>query len=294
MNSKLSTRIHAWCLRPTDIWDCETTKLLVRQEWTVLRKQFSWIPDDYNTAGFVLNDPKFVPSKSIVSQWLNPNQIYLEAPCPGELNEYYAKNDLSLVDRDDLHSINAVQKLDDALRLLDSVPNLIQSVSQLIRVIGVVKATSLDEDVSYSHPEVPFSIFVSVCKDRSMQSSVRVAESILHEAMHLRLSLIQKVVALLNPVGQDWEQYLSPWRREGRPVNGVLHGIFVFRAILEFFRALVHSHIDNRVAEHSVGRMKEISSQLVQVREFYKSPGLNVTGAALARQLLTLQSDSIA
>lgn len=275
-------------MRPTDLWDCGTTRLLVRHEWNALHEKFSWNPNDYNTAGYILNTPNFIASKNPISNWTSENQIYLEAPCSNELKQFYIENDLSLVEEDDLLTIVAVEKLDDALNLLNSVPGLVDCVAQLVRVIGVLKSTIPEADVSYSHPEVPFSIFVSVCNERSTEASARVAESILHEAMHLRLSLIQKEVDLLNPGRQGQALYFAPWRQEERPANGVLHGTFVFRAILDFFRRLASENKDDKVVKYSERRIQEISSQLVQVRDFYKSPALNDTGAKLARQLVNI------
>lgn len=288
MNSALSARVQAWCLKPNDLWDCETTRLLVRHEWETLREQFSWHQDDYTTAGHVLNVPNFIASKIPISTWSNENQIYLEAPYSNKLHQFYAENDLSLVEEDDLLSIGAVEKLDDALNLLDSVPGLVDCVAQLVRVIGVLKSANSDVDVSYSHPKLPFSIFVSVCNERSTEASARVAESILHEAMHLRLSLIQKVVDLLNPGSQSQVQYFAPWRQEERLADGVLHGIFVFRAMLDFFRRLVSDNKNDKVVKFSEQRIQEISSQLEQVRDFYKSSALNATGTELARQLVNI------
>ena len=286
MNSAQCARVQAWCLKPTNLWDSETTTLVVQREWQTLCERFSWNQDDYCTAGHILNDSKLIASKRPISTWASDNQIYLEAPNSNELHQFYADNDLSLVKEDDLLSIGAVEKLDDALRLLDSISGLVDCVAQLVRAIGVLKSVNSEVDVSYSHPEVPFSIFVSVCNERSTVASARVAESILHEAMHLRLSLIQEAVDLLNPGSQCQAQYFSPWRQEERPANGVLHGIFVFKAILEFFRRLVSKNQDNKVVKHSEQRIQDITSQLVQVREFYKSHALSATGAALAQQLV--------
>ena len=286
MNSAISARVQAWCLKPSNLWDCEITNLLVRREWGAMRERFSWNPDDYNTAGYILNDPTFVASKTPISKWIDENRIYLEAPCQGELGLFYKENGLFPVENDELQLIAAVEKLDDALKLLDTVPGLVDCVAQLVRVISVLKLANPDADVSYSHPVVPFSIFVSVCNERSIEASARVAESILHEAMHLQLSLIQKVVSLIDLGTHDRAQYFSPWRQQERPANGVLHAIYVFRTVLEFFRRLASDHLDENVVKHSEHRVQEISCQLAQVQDFYRSPALNATGAELARQLV--------
>lgn len=288
MNSALNERIQNWCLNPTDLWDFETTKLLVMHEREVQRKKLSWGPNDYNTARYILNKPNFVASKKSISPWIKENQIYLEAPYLNELKKFYTENDLSLVDENDLYSIVALEKLDDALKFLDSVPDLVDSIALLVRMVEVLKSPNSEVDVSYSHPKVPFSIFVSVCNERSAEASARVAESILHEAMHLRLSLIQKEVELLNQGSQGQTKHFAPWRQEDRPAGGVLHGVFVFRAILDFFRGQVSENKNDKIIEYFKRRIEEISSQLIQVRDFYKSPALNTTGSELARQLVDI------
>ena len=288
MNSHLRTRVQNWCLAPTEFWDYETTRLLVQNEWAALHKRDNWNSDNYSTAGYYLNDPQFVSPKIPILEWANEKQIYLESPYPNELEGFFTENDLSPVNQEGIHSIGVVKKLDDAMILLNAVPNLAGYIAQLVRRIVVLKSANPEEDVSYSHPALPFSIFVSVCEERSIEASARVAESILHEAMHLRLSLIQKVVNILEPGRQEGESYFAPWRHVERPVNGVLHGIFVFRAILEFFRKLAFISKDKRVKEYSSRRIQQISFELEQVADFYKSPALSDTGFELARQLLNI------
>jgi len=288
MKSTLSSRVQAWCMNPVVLWDPETTNLLVSHEWKSLREQFCWKRDDYSTAGHILNSSEFIASKWPISTWAKNNPIYIEIPRLDDLHQFYAENDLSLVEENDLISTGAVEKLDDGLKLLNSIPDLVDCVSQLVRVIGVLKSVNSETDVSYSHPSLPFSIFVSVCNEQTPEASARVAESILHETMHLRHSLIQRNVDLLNPESHVQAQYFSPWRQEERPANGVLHGIFVFRAILEFFTRLLSISEHDKALKYSERRIHEIASQLALVRNFYKSPDLNATGAELARQLANM------
>jgi len=288
MNSAHSTRIHTWCQHPTSLWDVDTTKLLVEHEWRALKEQFSWTVDDYSTAGYILQSPNITTSKTPITAWSNNNQIYIEEPDNYALEKFYSENDLTLITENKLHSIHAVEKLNDALTLLSSTPGVIDCISQLVRVISIIEAPAPEIDVSYSHPKVPFSIFISVCDERNSVTSARVAESILHEAMHLRLSLIQKTVNLFNKGEEDSIQYFAPWRQEKRPAAGVLHGIFVFRAMLDFFQLQLTNSKNGQVIEHFKQRIEEITSQLVHVKNFHESPALNETGVKLARHLVNI------
>lgn len=288
MNSAHRARIHEWCQNPTSLWDVETTTLLVDHEWIALRKQLSWDLNDYNTAGYISQSPNITTSKTPIATCASNSQIYIESPEFDALQKFYSENDLRLITENKLHSINAVEKLDDALMLLKSAPGVIDCISQLVRAISILETPGPEIDVSYSHPKVPFSIFLSVCDDRSTVSSARVAESILHEAMHLRLSLIQKTVDLLNAGEKECIQYFAPWRQEERPAGGVLHGIFVFRAMLDFFQLQLSENRDSLIIEYYKQRIEEITSQLIQVKNFYRSPALNETGTKLARYLVNI------
>ena len=65
------------------------------------------------------------------------------------------------------------------------------------------------------------------------------AEQLVHEISHTRLFLVQMIDDLLveDFPNQSWTdaRFYSPWRREPRPLNGILHGVFVFDAIAQFW-----------------------------------------------------------
>jgi len=176
---------------------------------------------------------------------------------------------------------------DHGLEMLSEIdfpePALSVFISQIVRSIQLLKAWDPETDVSYSHPEVPFSIFISLCENNSINSGLRVAESILHESMHLYLTLIEGVVPLVN---NDLKSvYYSPWREEERPVRGVLHGIFVFKAVSDFYHLLFPKVNDEIAKKYLLRRQKQISDELLLVKNFYNSPGLTELGKQLAFKL---------
>lgn len=287
LTASIKINLKDWCHNPISLWDPKTTELIVYKEWKQLESQFLWEHDDYSSPGYILSQPKFNVQKSPLFPNDAEYQIYLEDPSQ-EISRFYSENELVFDKYNRNNNFNTKQKLIDALTLLNSIPELMKSIKLLVRVIGILKSEDSDCDVSYSHPELPFSIFVSLCSDRSPVSTARVAESILHEAMHLKLSLIQKSVELLTPEIQKAEVYFAPWRQENRPVNGVMHGIFVFRSILDFFRNQKETTKNEEMFMHSSKRIKEIEIELRKVNRFYDSPTLSDTGKELAQKLLSI------
>ncbi|MEQ4725418.1 HEXXH motif-containing putative peptide modification protein [Nonomuraea sp. B19D2] len=62
----------------------------------------------------------------------------------------------------------------------------------------------------------------------------RLAESLVHEHRHLVLSAIMDQVQLTRAPAA--RRYPSPWRREPRPIDGVLQGCFAHLAVAAFWR----------------------------------------------------------
>ena len=67
-----------------------------------------------------------------------------------------------------------------------------------------------------------------------------IAECIVHELMHQKLSNVERIKDLIEPKEPKKEgTYYSPWRDDPRPIRMVLHGLFVFTAIVEFWNNLI-------------------------------------------------------
>ena len=155
---------------------------------------------------------------------------------------------------DQVDSGSVVRRLSGALGRLTTVPSLAEAAGRVLRVVHVAVPESDDYDVSYSDPEVPFSLWVGVGEGRDPTSELRLAEGLLHEAMHLQLSLVEACVPLIEA---ESALLWSPWRDELRPAGGVLHGAYVFAAIRDLMMALrdgvsigfeERRHLEKRVA----------------------------------------------
>ena len=275
------------CLEQSSpLWNVEITKRLVEEKWKELKSQNSWNPNNYSTAGILLGDSSLATDRFAIPIDLDTEDNYIEMPSQEHLSSFYKENGLEFYTKEELAALDSISILNHAFTTISTVRPIFNCVTTLVRAIQILKPGDPDNDISYSHPDIPFSIFVSICDKQTEESSLRIAESIIHEAMHLQLTLIENHMAFVKPNCN--ENYYSPWRDEKRPARGVLHGLYVFRSILEFFRLLASRNINNQVAEYAEHRIREIASQFEQIQDFYKFPALNLNGSMLARNLVQI------
>jgi HEXXH motif-containing protein len=97
----------------------------------------------------------------------------------------------------------------------------------------VVPITELDDAdlVSVTTPAAFGAIATS-----SPPDPVVMAEVLIHEFQHLKLSAVMDMVPLLAPSGAQVLVY-APWRQDPRPAGGLLQGIYAHLAIVRFWDA---------------------------------------------------------
>jgi HEXXH motif-containing protein len=150
--------------------------------------------------------------------------------------------------------------------------------------------------VSYSSPRLPGVTFVNV---RS-SPMIRLAEDLLHEATHQRLHDIETRGPLLTPLaveGGDEPRYYSPWRREWRPLRGLLHAACTFTTGARFFeRSLAAASSDlghvcpsgSRtlwLARRLLEEMHDVTIALAALRSAAREGLLTPTGRRLASEV---------
>jgi hypothetical protein len=160
-----------------------------------------------------------------------------------------------------------------AAGVLDGVETLADTVGCLVRSIHLLQAPK-DHDVSHSSPQLPFSVFVSIPEPTERDASLRVAESLIHESMHLQLSLIDAIEPLVNRPDADG---YSPWKREFRPVEGLLHGLYVFAVIHQTLGFIAESQLASQ--RYCVKRRNEIQTEVGILPE--QPDGLSAAGNTL-------------
>jgi hypothetical protein len=82
---------------------------------------------------------------------------------------------------------------------------------------------------------------------------VPVIEMLIHENAHIKLRMIQELDSLLKDMHDVSSTFSVPWRKDKRPLPGILEGTYVFTHISEFLlRQLIHtfsSEIKNTLAK---------------------------------------------
>ena len=166
-------------------------------------------------------------------------------------------------------------------------PELSSSIEHLVRCIHLLKAPSHDVDCSFSTPDLPFSVFLSVPDQGSQARIERVVEALVHETMHLQLSLLERRIQFVES-NVPGAVAFSPWRNGERNVQGVLHALYVFVIVLRLWRLVVQkspSGLDRRFGE---ARVRAISDEVEIAQHLLAAPGITNEGRKLVRQLLAL------
>jgi HEXXH motif-containing protein len=165
--------------------------------------------------------------------------------------------------------------------LLHGVPPLERVVLKCVQDLLFLDAPDEWHDVSHSEPRWPNLIFVSL-PPLTPIGDVRLAEAIVHEAMHLNLSLIESNAQLIS----DNRQLYSPWRLEYRPARGVLHGIYVFASLMSFFELLqLHKGPLPEQRVHLARRCEDILEECSQVDRSELQRSLTGDGLLIAQRI---------
>ena len=153
-----------------------------------------------------------------------------------------------------------------------------------MRSLHVIDSDGDETDVSFSDPSMPFSVFVSVPRIRSETTGLRIAEAILHESMHIHLTLLAQVAPLVQPQGK---LYYSPWRNEQRDSEGIIQALYVFSAIRSYL-TVFPTWQSAEAGRHVESRIEQIDSQIEQARYFRGCDELTPDGEVLVARLLAI------
>lgn len=258
-------------------WLAGIEGLLVHYAETELLRPRGLILQNYGTARFFQQDPSAPREVMFCESRPNGPDFLVERLLPGSFAKY---EEIGLRQRrwgqpDDL---DISQTIVEGIGYFKSCPTLQRVVELLLRVVHVLDVGDESVDTSHSDPDVPLSAFVSVPPPNAPYRALRVCESILHECMHLQLSLVERHVEL---VTHNQPILRSSWRPELRPPSGLLHGIHVFQSILEFFRRLERVSTDQHDLEYVRRRQVEIEPELCAARRSLRASDLTPEGLML-------------
>ena len=256
-NERLQEAILATLGRPTAPWFPELTNLLVNSGWEALSSELGISSATYSTTGVMRRDPT-----------ATGNLLSVDLPIPGEshpslefiaddLQTHFKPKEFRFFDIHEVAENGTNQTLHTAFEWIATIPSLYSSVTQPVKSIHILESTAEGYDISFSDPSIVFSIFVSVPSENSSHAALRVAEAVIHESMHLQLSLLEKQLPLA--ISQT-ARHFSPWKKGQRSASGVLHALYVFTVIDAWLRQLPAS-----VNTYSTSRRSEIAGQVAEI-----------------------------
>jgi HEXXH motif-containing protein len=168
---------------------------------------------------------------------------------------------------------------------IDEVLTLAEIVRARVRHVYVLKAPP-GYDISHSEPYWTDRIFISIPERSDRVGALRLAENVIHEAMHLHLTSSEHNRPLVRDlIGRIH----SPWRQTPRPYGGVLHGLFVFACLREYF-ARLPADGEPAGVRHIRRRLQEIDAEIAHIDIDRLAVGLTDAGQALAVHLLARHS----
>lgn len=241
-------------------WFPELTEELVSYGWKQLYEKHGLRSQNYSTDAVLNKGLTAHPVEPIISvkplvKALPSIDIY---PTPDKIASMYADSGAKPYTAEELQNSTILPCLQEALDILAEIPTVYETVSYLTASLHLIKPEDDVFDISFSLPDIPFSIFVSVPSKRMDNDALRVAEAILHEAMHLQLTFIELCVPL---VIETDEKYFSPWKNEYRHPRGVLHAVYVFCVIEQFFELLMNKNIPEVSIQYLKERCNTIETQ---------------------------------
>jgi len=270
------------------LWFPDLTDDLAGLGWQKLAQTIGLMPIDYGTVRVMLGDRN--AAREIVTHiQISPTTIdmadvsFVELVAESLLRQYEGSG-VRFYSAEEIISTPILSCIKDAVAILNRIPSLQLTVASLVRSLHVIKPEDDDYDVSFSEPHIPFSVFVSVAEKRIRADALRAAEAIVHEAMHLQLTLIEEVVPLVAP---SHSKYFSPWRREYRTAQGVLHALYVFRVIDNLLVELLSQNsFPEACYDFALERRAHIADQIHEVESFRDCSDLTLDGISFVNRLI--------
>lgn len=153
----------------------------------------------------------------------------------------------------------------NALNLIGAVdPSMGERISRSVNWYVPIGTDSPDTHRSFSAANLVGLIFLS-----EASNDLQLAEAIVHEFHHNELFAYSHVVPLIDCASD--RLFYSPWREDARPLYGLIHAIFVFAGVCDFYRCVEvspefemhHKHFRKRRSE----RVCQLDIGLAQIED---------------------------
>ena len=276
LHSKLSSALRDQKTLP---WLPKISEDLVNSAWEALYAESGYTQQTYSTSRII--EKNVHAKRNVLGTLVFDNfesEVILEKLSVNneagfeELGLCFGKADQSAIEYQ-------LSELQLAFNLIAKIPSLFITVLTLVRSIHILSAESDQHDVSFSDPTIPFSIFISMPSVHETNSSIRLAEAIIHEAMHLQLTLIERLCPLIL---EDNKKLFSPWKNEDRKPSGVLHALYVFSVIYVALPLILPAN-----NKFIVQRRSDIEDQVLKIGDFRLLNGLSLLGQLFRNNLFS-------
>jgi HEXXH motif-containing protein len=231
-----------------------------------------WSLETYGTHRWMASDPR--AKLDTVGVVAAGSSSFVVEVLPQAAREVLA--DLPLAERVEP---DAAERLQAAVDVVAKIHSLDEAIGSVVQSCHVLTADS-GYDMSHSTPELPLSIFVSIPAANERHAVLRLAESLIHEAMHLQLTLIESSVPLVRSTSAT---AFSPWKGGDRPVQGLMHGLYVFAVIHDALGVLMRAAPGTR--DYAEARRRDISAEVATMGD--ARPGLTLEGVGLWDRLVS-------
>jgi HEXXH motif-containing protein len=103
------------------------------------------------------------------------------------------------------------------------------------------------------------SAIFGACFLSATEQPLFAGEMLVHEFCHNKLRLLQEAVSLISDKYLNRSIFYSPWRDEPRPIDGLMHGLYVFSSIAGFWlhvwKDLNANEAERKIAQRRVGTL---------------------------------------
>jgi len=253
---------------------------LVKDKWDFLC-EYGITEKNYSTDFFLNTADSSNKKITHISTTLNDGSLFFRTIefLANSSRKKLSQNGLEFYSNQEFLQLRLEEIIFLAFEKIRIIPSLYESTKLLAKNIVILKPEDNFSDTSYSSPEIPFTIFISIPNDRVENIEIRIAESIIHECMHLQLTLLEDRIPL---VISATERHFSPWKAEWRNSSGILHALYVFSVILHWVKAFPLNDKDIRYINL---RVKQILSQVSQIEEIKNSNDLTPLAQAIVQYL---------
>jgi HEXXH motif-containing protein len=188
---------------------------------------------------------------------------------------------------DDSSRVEFLRLLGEAVELIRVVmPAALEEMVETAQYLSPIRPQNDEGNTlpSFSSPALPGVIFVGIEQgDGRMIDVKHLAESCVHEHLHNRLYLLDEALPLTVKTDNP-RSYFSPWKQTMRPIEGMLHAVYVFSRLAWFWRKAAES-IDD-VTQYAADSVAEQVEQI-------KSATAEIDTAELTRAGCRILSSSI-